>query len=220
MARESALPADLEERLAAGAVALGVALDAGQRRALVDYVALLAKWNRVYNLTAVRDPADMLTQHLLDSLAIVGPLSRHLAGRPARLLDVGSGAGLPGVVIALLRRDIDVTCVDAVSKKAAFVREAAGALGAANLHALHARVEALELPRFDVITARAFATLVELVNVTRHLLASDGAWMAMKARDASNEIAALPADIQVFHVEQLRVPGLDAERRLVWMRPR
>lgn len=180
------------------------------------YVELLQRWNATYNLTAVRSPADILTHHLVDCLAVVPALQRHAAG--GRLLDVGSGGGLPGVVIALMLPDWQVTCVDSVGKKAAFVRQAAGALGLANLHAAHARVEALKAPAFDVVTARAFASLADLVRLTRPHLAPGGIWMAMKGRTPDDEIRDLPADVEVFHVEQLTVPGLDAQRCLVWMR--
>ena len=185
------------------------------------YLGLLAKWNAAYNLTAVRDPAQMRVQHLADCLAVVAPLRRQLgAGRALRILDVGSGGGLPGVVLALADAAWDVTCVDAVGKKAAFVRQVVGELGLANLHAEHARVEALAARPFDVITARAFAALPEFVRLTRSLLAPAGLWMAMKGKRPDDEMAALPSDVEVFHVEPLEVPGLDAERCLVWMHPR
>ncbi|HET9822137.1 MAG TPA: 16S rRNA (guanine(527)-N(7))-methyltransferase RsmG [Burkholderiaceae bacterium] len=188
---------------------------------LEAYLGLLAKWNAAYNLTAVRDPAQMRTQHLADCLAVVGPLRHRLgAGRPARVLDVGSGGGLPGVVLALAEPGWDVTCVDAVGKKAAFVRQVASELALPNLRAEHARVEALKAAPFGVITSRAFAALADFVRLTRPLLAPGGMWMAMKGKRPDDEIAALPADIGVVAVEPLSVPGLDAERCLVWMQPR
>ncbi|HEY8047957.1 MAG TPA: 16S rRNA (guanine(527)-N(7))-methyltransferase RsmG, partial [Ramlibacter sp.] len=138
---------------------------------------------------------------------------------PRRLLDVGSGAGLPGVVIALAFPGVDVDCVDAAAKKAAFVRQVAGALGLPNLKGLHSRVE--DVPgHYGVITARAFSSLPDLVSRSGHALESGGAWMAMKGKIPTDEVAALPAEIEMFHVEQLQVPGLDAERCLVWMRRR
>jgi len=194
-------------------------IDFGDPR-LEAYLGLLAKWNVAYNLTAVRDPVQMRTQHLADCLAVVEPLRRQLGGRPARILDVGSGGGLPGVVLALAEPAWDVSCVDAVGKKAAFVRQVAAELALPNLHAEHARVEALKAPPFDVITARAFASLPDFVRLTRPLLADGGVWMAMKGKRPDDETAALPPDIEVFHVEPLAVPGLDAERCLIWMRPR
>ena len=210
--------ADRAERLRQGAAALGLALDEAAQTRLLAYLDLLAKWNRVYNLTALRDPAQMLTHHLLDSLAVVAPLSRHTQGRPARLLDVGSGGGLPGVVIAICCPEIAVTCVDAVAKKAAFVQQAAGALSLDNLAGRHARVETLHEP-FDIIASRAFASLADFISWSRGALAERGVWLAMKGKRPDDEIAALPAGAEVFHVEPLQVPGLDAERCLVWLRP-
>jgi 16S rRNA (guanine527-N7)-methyltransferase len=209
------------EALRHDAVALGLALTADALNGLVSYLALLRKWNAAYNLTAVRDAAQMRTHHLADCLAVARPLRRQAgAERPLRILDVGSGGGLPGVVLALVEPAWDVSCVDTVGKKAAFIRQVAGELALPNLHALHARVEALAVPPFDVITARAFATLSDFVRLTRPLLARGGLWMAMKGRRPDDEVAALPADIDVFHVEPLVVPGLGAERCLIWMRPR
>lgn len=189
-----------------------------QADTLLAYLALLQRWNAHYNLTAVRDPAQMLTQHLADCLAVIGPLRRETGDAPVRLLDVGSGGGLPGVVIAALNPHIEVTCVDTVGKKAAFVQQAAGELRLTNLHAAHARVEQLRAAPFGVITSRAFASLADFVALSRERLAPGGVWLAMKGRTPTAEIDALPADIDVFHVEQLQVPGLAAERCIVWMR--
>ena len=207
---------------------LGLGLPPHARRQLVQYVALISRWNRVYNLTAVRNPADMLSQHLLDSLAVLPALRRHLRSnertpnadaQEVRLIDVGSGAGLPGVVLAIAEPEWSVTCVDAVAKKASFIRQVSAELGLPNLQATHARVEdMLPPPAFDVVTSRAFASLSDFVSLTAHLLADDGVWMAMKGKVPEDELAALPPDIKVFHVEQLKVPGLDAQRCLVWMR--
>ena len=199
-----------------GASALGLALDDALLARLLAYLDLLAKWNRVYNLTALRDPAQMLTHHLLDSLAVVAPLRRHTQGRPARLLDVGSGGGLPGVVIAVCCPEVAVTCVDAVAKKASFIQQAAGELGLHNLRGLHARVESVHEP-FDVIVSRAFASLPDFVSWSCAARAEQGVWVAMKGKLPQDEIVALPAFARVFHVEQVLVPGLDAERCLVWM---
>lgn len=212
------MPRPESRQLAAAAAALGLDLAADGSSKLLAYLDLLVKWNRVYNLTAIRDPAAMLVQHLVDSLAVVAPLRRHLGGGRARLLDVGSGAGLPGIVLAALMPEIGVTCIDAVGKKAAFVRQAAGELGLANLQAVHARVE--DWPGasggFDLVVSRAFASLADFVTLTQRHCA--GVWMAMKGRVPGDEIAALPPGIVVFHVERLAVPGLDAERCLVWLR--
>jgi 16S rRNA (guanine527-N7)-methyltransferase len=217
--------AALEVGLARGLASLQLAADEGQQRRLIDHVLLIERWNRVHNLTAVRDPAEMVTQHLLDSLAVLGPLDRHLASiaaaarpEPARVLDVGSGAGLPGAVLAIMRPALQVTCLDAVAKKAGFIRQAAGELAITNLAAEHARVEEWKAQPFDVVTSRAFASLADFTALTRHLLADAGVWMAMKGKDPAEEMAALPPDIDVFHVEQVHVPGLDAQRCIVWLR--
>lgn len=219
---EARLALGLEE----GAAALGLALDAEQRGRLLRHLALIAQWNKVYNLTAVRDPAQMLGQHLLDSLAVVGPLRRQLAnasgacpgGAPAALLDVGSGAGLPGVALAVACPELAVSCVDTVAKKASFIRQVGAELSLRNLAALHARVEALKPRPWDVITSRAFASLADFVALTEEQLAPQGVWLAMKGRRPDDEIAALPPHVEVFHVEPLAVPGLDAERCIVWLR--
>ena len=208
-----------EERLADATQALGLRLQADQQRKLLAYLDLIAKWNKVYNLTAVRDAQEMLVQHLFDSLAVVPPLRRQTQGRAVRLLDVGSGAGLPGVVIAVCCPDIRVDCVDTVGKKAAFIQQAAGHLQLPNLRGLHDRVEHLA-DRYDVVSSRAFASLPDFVAWSAHVLADEGAWMAMKGKHPEGEIAGLPPDAQVFHVEQLRVPELGAERCIVWMRKR
>ena len=198
---------------------LGLAPDPAMLDRLLAYLALLQRWNATYNLTAVRDPGEMLTQHLADCLAVVGPLRRQLgAGTSRRILDVGSGGGLPGVVLAVLEPGWAVTCVDAVGKKAAFIRQVAVELRLRNLAAEHARVESLKAGGFDLITSRAFASLADFVSLTRKLLAADGVWAAMKGKTPEAELAALPAGITVFHVEPIAVPGLDAERCIVWMR--
>jgi 16S rRNA (guanine527-N7)-methyltransferase len=210
-----------EQELRAGLKALQLDLGDAQIDQLLDYQDLIGKWTKVYNLTAVRDPAEMMTHHLLDSLAAILPLRQHLEkaglGQGARLLDVGSGAGLPGIVIAICCPNVAVTCVDTVAKKAAFIKQAALALKLPNLSGLHARVETITTS-FDVICSRAFASLVDFTNWSVGALAPQGAWMAMKGKHPADEIAALPAGAEVFHVEQLQVPGLDAERCIVWMR--
>ncbi|MDT4847360.1 Ribosomal RNA small subunit methyltransferase G [compost metagenome] len=211
-----------QDVLTSGLRALGLQLSDTQASLLLDYLALLQKWNKVYNLTAVRDPAEMMTHHLLDSLAAIGPLLRQTGGQPVKLLDVGSGGGLPGVVIAITCPQIDVTCVDTVGKKAAFIQQAAAALKLPNLRGVHARVESLKAEEgagFDVVCSRAFASLVDFTAWSSLALKPGGVWMAMKGKHPSEEIAALPASVVVFHVEQLVVPGLDAERCIVWLRP-
>ncbi len=230
--------------LVAEAAKLGLALTAPQTEALLAYMALIEKWNKVYNLTAVRDPADMLTHHLLDSLAVVAPLLKHAQGRGTqgqslqgqtphgqepqesklRVLDVGSGAGLPGTVLAIMCPQLDVTCVDTVGKKAAFIQNTALTLKLPNLRGVHARVEEMQAAPFDVVTSRAFSSLVDFVTLTKfHVKQPEagmpgGVWMAMKGKHPADELTALPGNVEVFHVEQLQVPGLGAERCLVWMR--
>ena len=207
--------------LAAGLEALALDLSPAQRQALLDYLALLQKWNQVYNLTAVRDPQAMLSHHLLDCLAVVAPLRLQLAAlamtAPIRLLDVGSGAGLPGLVLAICLPQLQVDCVDTVAKKASFIQQAALSLGLANLRGLHARVESLTAA-YQVVSARAFSSLPDLVAGSDKALLPGGLWMAMKGKTPDEEIQALSQQAQVFHVEPLQVPGLDAQRCIVWMR--
>ena len=212
----------METNLRQGLVDLGLVLSDLQVQQLLLYLDLIQKWTKVYNLTAVRDPAEMLTHHLLDSLAAVPALDRQLQAQglesaPIRLLDVGSGAGLPGIVIAICRPDIMVHCVDTVAKKAAFVQQVAVTLKLPNLRGRHARVESLTEP-YDVVSSRAFASMVDFTNWSGGALAQRGVWMAMKGKHPEDEMAVLPAAVEVFHVEQLKVPGLDAERCMVWMR--
>jgi 16S rRNA (guanine527-N7)-methyltransferase len=213
---------EAETALRTGLRVLQLELNDQQITQLLNYQALIVKWTQVYNLTAVRDPAEMLTHHLLDSLAAVPPLARHLqqVGRAqgADLLDVGSGAGLPGVVMAICCPGITVTCVDTVAKKAAFIKQVALVLKLPNLKGLHARVESIT-QTFDVIGSRAFASLHDFTQWSVSALAPSGVWMAMKGKHPADEMAALPPTVAVFHVEQLTVPGLDAERCIVWMRP-
>ncbi len=207
--------------------ALGLDPDSAPLGQLLTYLDLLQRWNATYNLTAVRDPQQMLTQHLADCLAVVGPMSRQLApmhttkgenSSSLRVLDVGSGGGLPGVVLAAMFPTWRVVCVDTVGKKAAFIRQVAVELGLCNLSAEHARVETLRAVPFDLITSRAFSSLVDFTRLTRNLIAPQGVWMAMKGKTPADELSALPDEIEVFHVEPLVVPGLNAERCLIWMR--
>ena len=224
------MSAALEQTLRSGAQNLALDLSEAQLAQLLEFMALLQKWNKVYNLTSVRDPAEMMTHHLLDSLAAVAPLRRHLAqltlagqgsatqAPPLHLLDVGSGGGLPGVVFAICCPQLDVSCVDTVAKKAAFIQQVAVTLRLPRLHGIHARVESLRGP-FDAVSCRAFASLCDFTSWSRTALAPHAVWLAMKGKHPADEIAALPADVQVFHVEHLTVPGLDAERCIVWLRP-
>ena len=219
-----------------GLDALGLHIEEHQQSQLLSYMDLMGKWTRVYNLTAVRDPEEMLTHHVLDSLSVVSPLRRQLEvlradrlskpqgdqdldelRKPIALLDVGSGAGLPGVMIAITCPDIQVTCLDAVAKKVAFIQQVTATLKLSNLTGLHARIETVTMP-FDIISSRAFASLSDFVNGSNKALGAGGIWMAMKGKNPEEELAALLEIVKVFHVEQLQVPGLDAQRCLVWMR--
>jgi len=210
----------IESALRAGLTELGLSLNDAQVASLLAYLALIQKWNQVYNLTAVRDAQEMLTHHLLDSLAVINPLQRQLLACGAtpkiNLLDVGAGAGLPGVVIAICCPDISVDCVDTVAKKAAFIQQVALTLKLPNLRGVHARVEKLT-GKYQVICSRAFASLADFTNWSAAALAEQGIWLAMKGKHPSDEIALLAPAVKVFHVEQLQVPGLAAERCIVWL---
>ena len=216
-------PPDSAERLArlrASAAALELSLDDSVATLLLHYLDLLNRWNATYNLTAIRDPDQMLVQHVVDCLSVINPLRRRLGARTgARVLDVGSGGGLPGAIIAMLCPTVDVTCVDTVGKKAAFIQQVSTQLRLTNLHARHERVEHLQAEPFQIVTSRAFASLSDFTGLTRPLLAADGAWMAMKGKRPVSELAELDPSALLFHVEQLTVPGLNAERCIVWMQP-
>jgi 16S rRNA (guanine527-N7)-methyltransferase len=197
---------------------LGIAVTGEQRQQLLDYVALLAKWNAVYNLTAIRDPRQMLIQHILDSLAIIPFITRREG--PLSALDVGSGGGLPGIVMAIVLPDWKITLNDIVHKKTAFQSQAKLQLGLTNLSVVTGRVENLrpgiEVPSlFDVIVSRAFAELSDFVTLARHLVADNGRIWAMKGIRPEGEIERLPAEANVCCIERLRVPMLDAERHLI-----
>jgi 16S rRNA (guanine527-N7)-methyltransferase len=211
--RNDPLSAMLDE----GASELGLALTPEQKQKLLDYVALLGKWNAVYNLTAIRDPKQMMIQHILDSLALVPAIA---ACDAKNALDVGSGGGLPGIVLAIALPKLKVTLNDIVHKKTAFQSQAKAHLGLSNLSVVTGRVEALrpghEVPeKFDVITSRAFAELVDFVTLSRHLVADGGRILAMKGVRPDAEIELLPEGATVRRVERLHVPMLDAERHLI-----
>lgn len=201
----------LEKKLADGIASLGLDIDASTQQKLLAYLALLQKWNKVYNLTAVRDPEEMVTLHLLDSLTVFPHV------KSGRLLDVGSGAGLPGIVLALTRPDLSVTTLDSVGKKASFMRQAKAELGITNLEVIGGRVEAYKPEfKFDTIISRAFSEIADFIRLTRHLLKEDGGWLAMKGVYPQEELARLK---DVTHqVVELNVPGLDARRHLVFLR--
>jgi 16S rRNA (guanine527-N7)-methyltransferase len=198
--------------LTAGAGELGLELPSAAQERILAYLLLLAKWNRVYNLTALRSPREWMTHHVLDSLAVLphvhGPL----------LLDVGSGAGLPGLILAMARPDWRVVSVETVDKKASFQRQAVAELGLANVQVEACRVEELALgEQADVVISRAFSSLGEFVTLTHDLLKPGGQWAAMKGRLPRAEIAALPDDVKVSQLVALKVPGLNAERCIVFI---
>lgn len=204
---------ELMRTLADGARTLQLDLNDAQLGKLMDYLALLSKWNAVYNLTALRDPKQMVTHHLLDSLTVVPAF----AGA-TNILDVGAGGGLPGIVLAIARPDMRVSMVDTVHKKTAFLTQVKAELGLANVTVYTSRVEQLKVPqKFDVITSRAFAELNDFVTWSGHLLEEGGHFIALKGVMPNEEIARLPAGWKVGKVESLTVPGLDAERHLVFI---
>ena len=223
MTADGLFEAGIVQELSLGIESLSLNVAEPQQRQLLSYMALIQKWNKVYNLTALRQAQEILTHHLLDSLSAVSPLLGHIAKTKGdanagiELLDVGSGGGLPGVVIAICCPNIRVTCVDTVSKKAAFVQQVAASLRLSNLRGVHARVESLTGP-YDVICSRAFASLPDFVSWSAAALSDGGVWMAMKGKLPEAEMAAVPSFAEVFHVEQLQVPGLEADRCMVWMK--
>lgn len=200
----------LTAKLARGLAALGLSVAAETQQQLLDYLALLHKWNRVHNLTAVRDPEAMVVRHLLDSLAVLPHIHAW------RLLDVGSGAGLPGIPLALCLPDLRVTVLDSSHKKASFMRQVKAELELANLQVVCARVEQFRPEeRYDIIIARAFSDLQQLINRTRHLLQPDGQWLAMKGVIPQAELEQLA--IQPTRILPLQVPELDAQRHLIFL---
>lgn len=203
----------LEEMLLEGSRKIGIDLDDSRMRQLLAYLTLLSRWNTVYNLTAIRSPESMVTHHLLDSLAVVPALkgARHI-------LDVGSGAGLPGVVLAIMYPEASVSLIDAVQKKTAFLSQVKAELRLKNVTVHTGRVEKLRTPeKFDAIISRAFSDLSQFVGLSGHLLADMGKFYAMKGTLPEEEMAALPARLKVHAVVPLKVPFLDAERHLLVM---
>ena len=198
------------QELGSGIIKLGLKVAPEQQQKLLIYLALLQKWNKVYNLTAIRQPSQMVSHHLLDSLAVLPYLS------PGRWLDVGCGAGLPGLVLALMCPESTFTLLDSNSKKTSFVQQAIIEMGLQNVFVHCGRVEDLQIgEHFEGIISRAFAGTAEFVTLTRHLLAQNGRWIAMKGVSPDEELSHLPADIKVEQVLPLQVPGLDAARCLV-----
>jgi 16S rRNA (guanine527-N7)-methyltransferase len=209
--------AALLDTLSAGAKELRLELQPEQCECLIDYLALLSKWNAVYNLTAIRDPQQMVVQHLLDSLAAAPSFAN-----AHNVLDVGAGGGLPGMVLAIWARQANpsmrIAMIDTVQKKTAFLNQAKAELGLANVTIYTARVEQVQVAeRFDTITSRAFADLGDFVNWSRHLLAENGRFIAMKGMMPQEEVARLPQGWKVSSVLPLAVPGMEAQRHLIFI---
>jgi 16S rRNA (guanine527-N7)-methyltransferase len=205
---------NLVDELTAGIAELGLDIDSGAQIKMLDYLALVGKWNKAYNLTAVREPGRMLTHHLLDSLAVLP----HVHGR--RVLDVGSGAGLPGIPLALARPQWQVTLLDANHKKATFLRQAVIELRLANVDVVCERVEAwVPAQPFDTVVSRAFSDLPEFLALAGRLCARNGVVIAMKGVYPHEELAQLPAEYRLRSVVALHVPGVDAERHAALLQP-
>jgi len=205
--------AQLQAKLGAGLLEMGLPISAEQQQKLLEYVALIYKWNQVHNLTAVRDPLDMVTLHILDSLSVLPYVDCK------RLLDVGAGAGLPSIPLAICLPELQVTAIDAVQKKVSFMRQVKAQLGLTNFNVIHGRIEAQEVPskempeKFEIITSRAFSEIGLFVKLTKHLLAEGGQWLAMKGIIPQQEFD--KSGIQPSAVKVLKVAGLDAERHLI-----
>lgn len=208
--------------LQSGAEQLGLHLSTDQQALILAYLDLLERWTGVYNLTAVRSRPEMLVTHVLDCLAVVQPVLAQLDKQGkfhASVLDVGSGAGLPGVILSICLPQLSVVCIDTVAKKAAFIQQVALQLKLSNLKAIHGRVEKHD-QQYDIVCSRAFASLADFVSWTRRCLRlDDGVWMAMKGKNPEAELAVL-SDIELLSIHTLHVPGLDAERCLLWMTPK
>ena len=204
----------LEAKLAEGLSAMGLSFPAEMRAALIAYVRLIEKWNRVHNLTAVREPGQMVVLHLLDSLSVLPHVAKY-----STLLDVGAGAGLPGIPLAIAKPDLHVTLLDSNSKKAAFLRQAKGELGLENCEIVCERVEAWKPDvHFDAVVSRAFSEISDFVTQSAHLVAPEGVLLAMKGVHPFDEIAKLPATHRVENVVELSIPLLDAKRHLVFLK--
>ena len=211
------------EQLVQACCDMSLELTDQQQKTLLEYLSQLLKWNKTYNLTAIKDPEQALIQHIFDSLTVIGPLQSYIKNKKlqqARVLDVGSGPGLPGVVIATLLPNTEVTCVDTVEKKMTFVRQVIGILGLTNVKAIHQRVEQLKIEPFDIVTSRAFSSLQEFVELAGEQVKKGGAMLAMKGKRPQLEIEALENNTQwcVDSIQELKVPKLDAQRCLVWMK--
>ena len=206
----------LDLQLRSGLQALSLELSTDQQKKLLDFLALLLKWNKVYNLTSIRQADDMLTHHVMDCLAAVAAVM-HEAPDAKTLLDVGSGGGLPSVVFAIVCPHLQVTAVDAVAKKSAFIETVAHTLKLSNLKGIHSRVELIE-DKSDLVVSRAFASLKDFTAWSDKALRTGGKWAAMKGKVPEEEMAELPASIQIQGIQTLNVPDLEAQRCLIWLK--
>lgn len=206
---------DIKKQLKTGLQAMNLDLTTTQQLLLVEYLNLLKKWNSTYNLTALRDPSKMLSHHLLDSLTLLP----YVDGAKT-LMDVGSGGGMPGIPTAICRPDLHITLLDANTKKTTFLQQAVIELGLQNVTVASGRVEAMHDKKVDVVTSRAFAELHDFIALTKHLLNENGYWAAMKGVYPYEELDNVPSDIDVYQIDKLTVPTLNAERHMVLMRPK
>ncbi|WP_225747493.1 16S rRNA (guanine(527)-N(7))-methyltransferase RsmG [Eikenella sp. Marseille-P7795] len=204
---------DNKQKLQTGLAELGLSLNTAQQLLLLEYASLLQKWNRVYNLTALRRDDKIISHHILDSLTLLPYVQE-----AKTLMDVGSGSGMPGIPTAICRPDLHITLLDSNTKKTAFLQQTVIELGLSNVTVASGRVETIYDKKVDVVTSRAFAELADFVALTKHLLNEHGYWAAMKGVYPYEEIAQLPADIEVVAADKLNVPMLDAERHMVIMR--
>lgn len=206
---------NLKEKLSDGLLAMGLELSAVQQLLLLEYISLLKKWNSTYNLTALRDENKMLSHHLLDSLTLLPYVAD-----AQTLIDVGSGGGMPGIPTAICRPDLQITLLDANTKKTTFLQQAVIELGLQNVTVASGRVEAMHDKKVDVVTSRAFAELHDFIALTKHLLNENGYWAAMKGVYPYEELENVPKNIEVYQIDKLNVPNLNAERHMVLMRPK
>lgn len=204
----------LESDVLAAAEKMGLAMTQVQAKQLADYSGLLLKWNNTYNLTSLKTPEEVLTLHLADSLTLVQQFDALVPGAK-NVLDVGSGGGLPAIPLSIMRPDVSVSMIDAVQKKVIFLRQCIAVLRLKNAQALHGRIESFKLEPFDVVTSRAFASLKDMTDWSRHLLSEDGVWLAMKGKWPEDEIAELASDIEVVRSAKVSVPGADVERHML-----
>lgn len=205
---------DNKQKLQEGLQQMGITLSTAQQLMLLEYVSLLQKWNSTYNLTALRNPSQMISHHILDSLTLLPYVQD-----AKTLMDVGSGGGMPGIPTAICRPDLQITLLDSNTKKTTFLQQAVIELGLHNVTVASGRVEAMHDKNVDVVTSRAFAELADFISLTKHLLNESGYWAAMKGVYPYEELAHLPTDIEVTAVDRLEVPMLGAERHMVVMRP-